>query len=285
MKSQILETSYYTMPFVKVDGSTSVYVEDTGGSGKPILFVHGWPLSSKMFEYQFMTLQKNGYRCIGIDLRGFGKSDKPWGNYNYDVFASDIEKVVSFLKLKKVNLVGFSMGGAIVMHYVAKYGAKNIDKVVFMGAAAPCWTRRPDFPYNLEKSGADALIAQGYNDRPKLLSDFGKIFFSKEEGSVSKEIARWLYSINLEASPYATLKCVEELRDADLRKDMQTINELKIPVAIFHGIHDKICSFDLAKIMSEGITGSKLVQFEKSGHGLNIEEIEKTNEELTKFIG
>lgn len=272
------------MPFVKVDDNTSVYVEDTG-SGKPVLFVHGWPLSSKMFEYQFMKLQKNGYRCIGVDLRGFGKSDKPWGEYNYDVFAADIKKVLTSLNLKKVTLVGFSMGGAIVMRHVAKYRAQDIDKVVFMGAAAPCWTKRADFPHNLEKSAVDALIAQAYNDRPKLLSDFGKIFFSKEEGTVSKEIAKWLHSINLEASPYATLKCIEELRDADLRKDMQTINELKIPVAIFHGTQDKICSFDLAKIMNDGIAGSKLVRFEKSGHGLNIEEMEKTNEELMKFIG
>ncbi|HEY8110977.1 MAG TPA: alpha/beta hydrolase [Candidatus Nitrosotenuis sp.] len=271
------------MPFVKVDNDVSLYVEDTG-SGKPVLFVHGWPLSSKMFEYQFMKLQKNGYRCIGIDLRGFGKSDRPWGEYNYDVFASDIQKVITSLNLKNVSLVGFSMGGAIVMHYVAKYRAQNIGKVVFMGAAAPSWTRRADFPHGLEKSGVDALIAQAYGDRPKLLSDFGKIFFSKEEGSVSKEIARWLYSINLDASPFATLKCMEELRDADLRKDMKTIDELKVPVAIFHGVNDKICSFDLAKAMNDGITGSKLVRFEKSGHGLNIEEMEKTNEELMKFI-
>jgi pimeloyl-ACP methyl ester carboxylesterase len=272
------------MPFVRVDNDTSVYVEDTG-SGKPVLFIHGWPLSHKMFEHQFMKLQKNGYRCIGIDLRGFGKSDKPWGKYNYDVFAADINKVLTSLNLKKVTLVGFSMGGAIAMHHVAVHRSQDIDRVVFMGAAAPSWTKRADFPHGLEKSAVDALIAQAYNDRPKLLSDFGKIFFSKEEGSVSREIAHWLHSINLEASPYATLKCMEELRDADLREDMQTISELKIPVAIFHGIHDKICSFDLAKIMNDGIAGSKLVRFEKSGHGLNIEEPEKTNEELMKFIG
>lgn len=272
------------MPLVKVDSNTSLYVEDTG-SGKPVVFIHGWPLSSKMFEYQFMSLQKNGYRCIGIDLRGFGKSDKPWGEYNYDVFASDIKKVITSLNLKNVALAGFSMGGAIVMRYVAKYNSHGVEKVIFMGAAAPSWTKRADFPYGLEKSAVDALIAQAYGDRPKLLSDFGKIFFSKEEGSVSKEIARWLYSINLEASPYATLKCIEELRDADLRKDMQAINELRMPVSIFHGVQDKICSFDLAKVMNDGISGSKLVRFEKSGHGLNLEEMEKTNEELMKFIG
>lgn len=271
------------MPFVNVDNNTSLYVEDTG-SGKPVLFIHGWPLSSKMFEYQFMNLQKNGYRCIGIDLRGFGKSDKPWGEYNYDVFASDIKKVLDSLNLKNVTIVGFSMGGAIAMHYVAKYRAQGIDKVVLMGAAAPSWTKRTDFPYGMEKSSVDALIAQAYKDRPKLLSDFGKIFFSKEEGSVSKEITRWLYSINLGASPYATLKCLEELRDADLRKDMQIINELKVPVSIFHGVLDKICSFDLAKVMNDGIAGSKLIRFEKSGHGLSIEEMEKTNDELIKFI-
>jgi pimeloyl-ACP methyl ester carboxylesterase len=168
---------------------------------------------------------------------------------------------------------------------MARYFSELVSKVVFMGAAAPCFTRREDYPYGIEKSACDNLITQSKQDRPKMVSDFAKIFFKDEKNSQSKEMRQWLFSINMEASPYATVKCLEELRDADLRNDMQSVNQRNLPVAIFHGIHDKICPFDFAKIMNEGIKGSRLVTFNESGHGLNIEEIEKTNEELMKFIG
>ncbi len=277
------------MPFVTVDSGTSIYVEDTSqfkanSVGKPVMFIHGWPLSHKMFEYQFLELHNNGYRCIGIDLRGFGRSDKPWAEYDYDVFADDIKQVLIALKLQGVTLVGFSMGGAIVMHYISKYFSELVSKVVFMGAAAPCFTKRADYPYGLEKSACDELISQSRRDRPKMAADFGKIFFRRED-SQSQEMARWLFSINMQASPYATIKCLETLRDADLRNDMQVVNQRNLPVAIFHGADDKICPFDFAKLMKQGIKGSRLVPFNESGHGLNIEEKEKTNEELMKFIG
>ena len=278
------------MPFVVVDEGVSIYVEDIGSETgskdvlKPVLFIHGWPLSHKTFEYQFMALHNSGYRCISIDLRGFGRSDKPWTSYNYDVFADDIKQVISALNLQGVTIVGFSMGGAIVMHYIAKYFSELVSKVVLMSAAAPCFTKREDYPYGLEKSACDNLIMQSKQDRPKMVSDFAKIFF-KSENSQSKEMLNWLFSINMEASPFATVKCLEELRDADLRNDMQVVNQRNLPVAIFHGTHDKICAFDFAKVMSQGIKGSRLIEFNESGHGLNIEEKDKTNEELMKFIG
>ncbi|AIF84290.1 putative hydrolase or acyltransferase of alpha/beta superfamily [Candidatus Nitrososphaera evergladensis SR1] len=275
------------MSLVKVNDEVSLYVEDTrkGTGGKPtIVFIHGWP-SHGMFEYQFMQLQKKGYRCIGMDLRGFGRSDKPWyGEYTYDTFADDIEDVMTALDLHGVTLVGFSMGGAIAMHHAAKYlSSGRISKVIFMGAAAPCFTKREDFPYGLDKSDCDSLIAQSLNDRAKMVHDFIKIFFRSED-SQSQETRNWLFAINMQASPYATVKCLEELRDADLRDDMRKISERKLPVAIFHGVNDKICPFDLANVMNRGIEGSRLVRFENSGHGLNIEEKEKANDELIKFV-
>jgi non-heme chloroperoxidase len=278
------------MPFVNVDEGVSIYIEDIGSESgakdvlKPVLFIHGWPLSHEMFEYQFMALHKSGYRCIGIDLRGFGRSDKPWTSYNYDVFADDIKQVISALNLQGVTLVGFSMGGAIVMHYIAKFFSELVSKVVLMAAAAPSFTKRENYPYGLEKSACDDLIIQSNHDRPKMVSDFAKMFF-KSENSQSTEMLKWLFSINMEVSPFATVKCLEELRDADLRNDMQVVNQRNLPVAIFHGTHDKICPFDFAKVMNQGIKGSRLIEFNESGHGLNIEEKDKTNEELMKFIG
>ena len=272
------------MSFIKAGREgASIYVQDTQ-VGKPVIFIHGWPLSSKMFEYQFMHLSPLGYRCIAPDLIGFGMSGKPWGDYNYDLYADDIRQVLSSLDIKDSTLVGFSMGGAIVMHYLAKYRGWGVNKAVFMGAAAPSFTKREVYPYGKERAEVDALIAQGLSDRPKLNADFGKMVF-KDEKSISKEMASWFYSLGLEAAPHASLKCAEQLRDADLRTDMQAVNQLDLPVAIFHGKHDRVCSFDFAKVMNAGIAGSQLIEFTQSGHALNVEEIQKTNTELVKFIG
>jgi non-heme chloroperoxidase len=269
---------------IPVEGNVSLRVEDTGGSGKPVFFVHGWPLDLKMFEYQFTTLKENGYRCIGLDLRGFGMSAKPWQHYNYDFFADDIQKVMNELKLEqKFAIVGFSMGGGIVMRYVAKYYPKNLSHVVFMGAAAPSFTKRDGYPHGQERAFCDQIITKLMQNRPRTIAEFGKLLFHNPE-SQGPEIFSWLFAQSMAASHYATVSSAKALRDEDLRNDMQMISGRNLPVAVFHGLHDKVSLFDLAKVMNSGIEGSKLVQFNESGHALNIEEKEKTNEELMKFI-
>lgn len=269
---------------IPVEENVSLFVKDTGGNGKPIFFVHGWPADVETFEYQFTTLKANGYRCIGLDLRGFGKSAKPWQSYSYDVFADDIQKVMNELKLEqKFAIVGHSMGGAIVMRYLAKYYPNTLSHVVFMGAAAPSFTKREGFPYGQDRAFSDWLITGLMQNRPKTIAEFGKLLFRSPE-SQGPEILNWFFAQAMAASHYATVESQKSLRDEDLRNDMQMISDRNLPVAVFHGIHDKVCPFDLAKVMNDGIQGSKLVQFNESGHALNIEEKEKTNEELMKFI-
>jgi non-heme chloroperoxidase len=272
------------MVMIPVEANVSLHVEDTGGNGKPIFFVHGWPLDLQMFEYQFTTLKENGYRCIALDLRGFGMSAKPWQHYNYDFFADDIQKVMNELKLEqKFAIVGFSMGGGIVMRYVAKYYPNTLSHVVFLGAAAPCFTKREGFPHGQDRAFCDQIITGLMQNRPRTITEFGKLLFHNPE-SQGPEILSWLFAQSMAASHYATVSSAKSLRDEDLRNDMQVISDRNLPVAVFHGIHDKVCPFDLAKVMNDGIEGSKLVQFNESGHALNIEEKEKTNEELMKFI-
>ena len=264
--------------FIKVEPKVYLHITDAG-KGKPIVLIHGWPLSDEMYEYQYNDLINNKFRVIGITLRGFGQSSKPYGLYDYDVHARDIRKVLDHLDIKKAVLGGFSMGGSIAIRYVSLYKAAHISKLALFGAAAPIWTQRKDFPYNLEKSAVDALIALNYKDRPKLLSDFTKIF-SATPTSLNKGIGSWLNGICISASSYATAKCLIALRDTDLRKDLAKI---KIPTLILHGKQDKICSFDLAEQMKAGISDSQLIPFENSGHSLFLEETEKFNAALIKF--
>jgi pimeloyl-ACP methyl ester carboxylesterase len=279
--NKILDDQTSTMiraEYIEVEPNVRLHITDAG-DGRPIVLIHGWPLSDEMYEYQYNELINKNFRVIGITLRGFGKSDKPYGDYNYDIHALDIKKVLNELNIEDAVLVGFSMGGAIAVRFVAAYDGAHISKLALCGAAAPSWTQRKDFPYNLPKSSVDKLIELNFKDRPKLLYDFAKIF-SATETSLNEGIALWLNGICLSASSYATAQCLIALRDTDLRKDLVKI---LIPTIIMHGTKDKICSFDLAEQMKIGIAHSHIIAFEKSGHSLFLEETQKFNAELIKF--
>ena len=264
--------------YIEVERYVHLHVTDAG-EGRPIVLIPGWPLSDEMYEYQYTDLMNHDFRVIGITLRGFGRSDKPYGAYNYDVHARDIKSVLDKLDIKDAVLGGFSMGGAIAIRYVSTYDSAHVSKLVLAGAAAPLWTQRRDFPYNLTQSEVDELIALNFSDRPKLLANFAKIF-SATETSLNDGIGKWLNGIGLVATAHATGQCLYALRDTDLREDLKKI---KIPTLILHGKKDKICSFDLAEQMHAGIKDSQLVPFENSGHSLFLEETKKFNFELMKF--
>jgi non-heme chloroperoxidase len=266
--------------YITVEQNVNIFVEDIDpGYGKPILFLHGWPANHKMFEYQYNQLPKLGYRCIGVDYRGFGKSDRPWKGYSYNRLADDIRIVVDTLRLEDVTLAGHSMGGAIAIRYMARHAGHKVSKLALLAAAAPVFTQRPDYPYGITKEEVNKLIEGTYTDRPKMLDDFGNIFFARY---LTESFKDWFHGLGIEASGHATAMCAISLRDEDLREDLSKIN---VPTGIFHGKQDKICPFVLAELMHAGIKGSELIPFKYSGHGLFYCELEKFNQELVRFIG
>ncbi len=264
--------------YIQVEPNIQLHITDAG-KGRPIVLIHGWPLSDEMFEYQYNELINNNFRVIGITLRGFGKSDKPYCAYDYDVHALDIKNILCKLEVEDAVLGGFSMGGAIAIRYASSDKGAHVSKLALFSAAAPIWTQRDDFPFNLPKSAVDDLIKLNSYDRPKLLADFAKIF-SATETSLNPGMVNWLNGICLSASSYATAQCLVALRDTDLRNDLKKI---LIPTVIMHGKKDKICAFELAEQMHTGLVNSHIVAFEKSGHSLFLEEMEKFNAELIKF--
>lgn len=265
--------------YIKVEPDVKIYVEDINPGGKKtILFIHGWPLSHKAYEYQFDKLPKMGYRCIGMDTRGFGDSDKPWSGYSYDRLADDIRGVVETLKLENFILGGHSMGGATAIRYMARHKGHGVSKLALFGAAAPSLTRRPDFPYGLPKEDVTKLIEETYNDRPKMLRDFGDIFLFQY---ATQPLSDWFFQLGIEAAGWATADAATTFRDESLFSDLEKIC---VPTLILHGIHDKVCLFPLAEAMKRGIKDSKLIPFENSGHGLFWEEHDKFNKELIQFI-
>ena len=264
--------------YVEVEPNVKLHVTDLG-EGQPIILIHGWPLNDAMYEYQYQYFVQKGFRVIGISLRGFGKSDRPYGKYDFDVFSDDIKVVLDKLKIDNAVLGGFSMGGAVVIHYMAKYNGAHVSKLALFGAAAPSWKQREGLPYGATDEAAAGLIQTTRTNRQQLIEDFGKAFGASET-SISPVMAQWLANINADASPYATTQAIIALRDLDLRPALSKIN---VPVAIFHGTKDKLCDFVFAEQLHKGIKNSYIVKFEKSGHALFIEEMEKFNTELEKF--
>jgi pimeloyl-ACP methyl ester carboxylesterase len=264
--------------YIEVEKNVKLHVTDLG-EGQPIVLIHGWPLNDAMYENQYQYLVKKGFRVIGISLRGFGKSDRPYGKYNFDVFSDDIKVVLETLKIENAVLGGFSMGGAVVTHYMAKYNGAHISKLALFAAAGPSWKQRADYPYGATDEAAAGLIRTTETNRPQLIEDFGK-GFGATDSSLSAATSNWLTSISLDASAYATTQSITALRDLDLRPELAKI---KVPVAIFHGTKDKLCDFAFAEQLHKGIKNSYIVKFENSGHALFIEEMDKFNTELEKF--
>lgn len=264
--------------YIEVEPNVHLHITDAG-EGRVIVLLHGWPLSDEMFEYQYNDLINENFRVIGITLRGFGKSSKPFGIYNYDVFAKDIKKILCKLEIKNAVLGGFSMGGAIAIRYASVDGGAHISKLALFAAAAPVWTKRDDYPYNLTIAEVDKLIELNYSDRPQLLANVGKIF-GASKSSLNHGISDWLFGIGLSSSSHAMAQSLIALRDTDLREDLAKIS---IPTLIMHGKKDKICSFDMATQLKLRIPNSSVVAFENSGHALFLEETKKFNTELIKF--
>ncbi|MBT2583451.1 alpha/beta hydrolase [Planococcus sp. ISL-109] len=263
--------------YIEVENNVKIYVEDIG-SGQPVVFLHGWPLNHKAFEYQTSLLAKNDFRFIGIDLRGYGKSDKPWSGYDYDTAAKDINAVVEQLSLDRFVLAGFSMGGPIAIRYLSKFGQDKVDKLLLMGAAAPLFTQRDDFKVGLKPEDVDGIIAEIEKDRPAFLAGFAEQFFEQKH---SPQFLTWFQSLGLEAGAHSTLNSAASLRDEDLRDELSSIT---VPTAIFHGKKDQICPYELAEILKKEITNSVLVPFKDSGHGINADEPERFNGELLSFL-
>ena len=264
--------------YIEVEKNVRLHVTDMG-EGQPLVLIHGWPLSDEMYEYQYQYFVRKGFRVIGISLRGFGKSDKPYGKYNFDVFSDDIKTVLDELKIENAVLGGFSMGGAVTIHYVNKYKSAHVSKLALFAAAAPSWKQRSDYPYGITEEGAAGLIKETMTSREELIGGLG-VAFAAEGTKLSTVKDKWLESINLSASPYAVTESIRSLGDLDLRPVLANIT---IPVAIFQGTKDKLISYDLAEQLHKGLKNSYIVKFEKSGHALFFEEMEKFNAELEKF--
>ena len=266
--------------YVKVEHGINIYVEDLNPSAdKTILWVHGWPGNHNLFEYQLNTIPKLGYRCVAIDCRGFGLSDKPWSGYDYDRLADDVKAVVDALQLNNIVLCGHSTGGAICIRYMARFNNYKVSKLALFAAAAPSLIRRPDFPYGIQKQAVLNIIQGTYKDRPKMLRNFGTMIFFHR---VSPAISDWIFQLGLQAANWSTSAVANTwISDVQLFSDLGKIN---VPTLILHGLNDRVCLYPLATEQNKGIKNSKLVPFRQCGHFLFYDQMDMFNKEFISFI-
>jgi non-heme chloroperoxidase len=274
----VIRTGTISSEYIEVDNGVRLHIRDWG-QGAPILLIHGWASSNDIFDYQMLALAEAGLRPLSLSLRGFGKSDKPWRAYDYNIFCDDIRSVMDQLGLENVVLAGFTMGAAIAVRYMTRHEGRRVSKLALFGAAAPSWTKRDDYPYGINRSEVDTLIRAVRSDRPRLFSDFIKML-GLTDASLSAGHAAWIHSIAMQASPYALEQTLIALRDTDLRPEL---NSIHTPTAIFHAVGDRICPFRFAAELAAEIETSIIIPFENSGHTLFLEEKERFNIELISF--
>ena len=275
------------MPFVKSvqnnEEPVNIYYEDSG-TGLPVVFIHGWPLSGSMWEYQVTQLPQQGLRCITYDRRGFGKSDRPFGCYSYNTLAGDLKALLDELDLHEVTLVGFSMGGGEIAKYFSLYGGERVSKVVLISAVVPYMLQTADNPDGVPQEAFDKMLKEITDDRPTFLEAFNKDFYGVEllNQPVTSAYLANASTQALNASPIATIECTKSFSSTDFRDDVPKIN---VPTLIIHGDKDKTVPIKAtAEQAVENIKGAILKVYEGAPHGLWFTEKDKLNQDLIDFI-
>ncbi|MBF6614270.1 MAG: alpha/beta hydrolase [Chloroflexi bacterium] len=253
--------------------SSSIYVEDWGwAGGKPIVFVHGYPLDHRIFEYQMRTLAQQGYRVIALDLPGFGQSPATWEGLDYDGWASAIGTVIRDRNLHDVTLVGYSLGGAVSAHYIATQRDSRVTRLVLLSAALPAVA-----PTAEVKSALNGYINAVKSDRATFVYDFVKGAFNTP---ISDRLLDYYAQDGNQTSFHALIRGLEESRDRDLTAEVQRIS---IPTLILHGTHDGIIPFAAAQATNSLIKGSTLVKLENSGHASFYDAKEEVVNQIIRF--
>ena len=276
------------MPYVTVgkenSGNIDLYYEDHG-SGRPVILIHGYPLSGASWEQQIPMLLASGHRVITYDRRGFGRSSQPSSGYNYDTFAADLRQLVTHLNLDGFTLVGFSMGGGEVARYLGKYGSKGVSKAVIMGGVPPYLLKTADNPEGVDSAvfaGIEKAVAA---DRYAFFSEFFNNFFNTDVllgKRISPQAVQASWNVAASASPAASYACVATWHE-DFRADLSKID---VPTLVIHGGADRIVPLQAAGARTAKLVkGAKLAVVKDGPHAVNWTHAEEVNAELASFLG
>lgn len=276
------------MPYITVgkenSGNIDLYYEDHG-SGKPVVLIHGYPLSGASWEKQTPALLDAGYRVITYDRRGFGKSSQPTTGYNYDTFAEDLHKLVTQLELRDFALAGFSMGGGEVARYLGKYGSKGVSKAIIIGGIPPFLRKTPDNPDGVDGSVFEGIQKAIVADRYSFFTGFFKNFYNTDlllGKRVSEQAVQASWNIAAGASATASLACVPTWHE-DFRNDLRRID---VPTLVIHGDADRIVPIAASgHRTAKLIKGARLLVVKDGPHCIPWTHAEQVNGGLLEFLG
>jgi non-heme chloroperoxidase len=271
------------MPMLTVRDNTRLYYKDWG-SGPPVLFSHGWPLNSDVWENQMMHLASEGYRVIAHDRRGFGRSDQPWHGYDHDTFSEDLSEIINALDLHEVTLIGYAMGGGEITRYIGRHGTDRISRIVLIGATTPKLAWSEDYPNGVPEAVFDGVRAGLRADRAEFIRGFSRLFFGadRDGATVSEGSMMQLHQIAMQSSLKAAHDSITACAMTDYRGDIQKFD---IPVLIIHGDEDAFVPFGAtAQQAIQLMPNAVLKVYEGAPHGLLFTHKDRLNSDLLTFI-
>jgi pimeloyl-ACP methyl ester carboxylesterase len=270
------------MSYITTRDNVRLYFKDWG-KGRPVVMMHGWPLSSDTFDDLSMALADAGLRAISYDRRGFGRSQQTWDGYDYNTLSDDLAAVLEETGARDATLLGFSMGGGEVARYLSRHGAKNVKQAILVASIVPYMLKTADNPKGTDQAVFDQAGAAIKADRAKFWAAFFKDFYGVGgKHPVSNEVLEWSRDLSMHAGLKATLACAGAFATTDFRPDLKAFT---VPTLIIHGTDDKTVPIDAsARAAAAGIANSKLIEYEGGPHGLLASHKTRVIEDVLRFV-
>jgi non-heme chloroperoxidase len=248
---------------IKTRDGIGLFVKDTGGSGRAVVMTHAWPLNADIWDYQAAKLSSAGFRVVTYDRRGFGRSDRPAGGYDFDTFADDLANVIEQTGVRDVTLVGYSMGGGEVVRYFSRHNGRHVVKAGLVGAAAHYLLKTENNPI-----GIDGAIFEGIKQ-------------GVQGDRKTPEMVDAALAMAMQASAAATIACVDAFAKTDFRSELAAV---KVPTLVLHGTADIPVPFAIGKATAAGIAQSRLIEYPDASHGIVLTERDRVTRDLQAFI-